>query len=585
MLVSRGTLRVSALGAVLSALSCAPATPSAARAPAPEPSSAPLVSETPPLLPPPTVRVKILGFNDFHGHLSTELHDGRPLGGAAVLAAYLRETAKTAPERTFIVHAGDFVGASPPNSGLLQDEPAVGFLNALTDERCTDERRERECPVIGTLGNHEFDEGKAELLRLLRGGNSVTGPFLEDPWRGARYDVICANVIDDATHAPLFRPYALRQVDGVPIAFIGAALRSAPSILSPSAAEGLTFTDEADAVNAVVRELAPRGVHAFVVQIHQGDVQPRYEGPTLPSAPPPAGALDEIVSRLDDDVDLVVSGHTHRFTNARIPTHGGKEVLVVQALAYGVAYDDVDLLLDRESGDVIASTATIVPAFADEGPGREPDPSVAALVARADARVAPVVHDVVGTAAAAVTRDATPAGESALGDLVAEAARAAVRADFGLTNAGGLRADLPAGKVTRGDLLAAQPFANRVVAVTLSGVEFTALLEQQWGAGQPSEGRMLQIAGFGYTWDSHAPAGHRIVEVHDAKHRRLDAKKRYRVAVSSFLADGGDGFSVLGARRAEHATGDPSDADAIATFVKALPQPFVVKTDGRIERR
>jgi 5'-nucleotidase len=559
----------------------------------PAPRTVPYEAATPeapaasaPVLPSPSVRVKILGFNDFHGHLATTTHDGRPLGGAAVLAAYLRKTAALAPERTFILHAGDFVGASPPDSGLLQDEPSVAFLNALTDARCTDERRERECPVIGTLGNHEFDEGKQELLRLLRGGNSVKGPFLEDPWRGARYDMICANVRDAATHAPLLRPYALRQVDGVPLAFIGAVLRGTPRILSPEASAGLEFTDEAEAINAVVRELAPRGVHAFVVQIHQGDEQSRYEGPTLQGAPPPAGALDEIVRRLDDDVDLVVSGHTHEFTNARLPTKTGKPVLVVQALAYGVAYDDIDLLLERKSGDVSASTANIVPAFADEGTGREPDPAVADIVARADARVAPFVREVVTTSAAEITKEPTPAGESALGDLVAEAARAAVHADFGVTNQGGLRARLPAGKVTRGDVLTAQPFGNRVLTVTLSGAQLTALLEQQWGAGQPSEGRILQIAGFGYTWDPERAPGSRVVEVHDSKHRRLEPKRSYRVAMSSFIAEGGDGFTLLKALTPEHAQGgDPNDADALVAFLKSRPAPLVVKTDGRIAKR
>jgi len=584
MLARFGAARSRLLGLLLSGCASAPATPSAP--PKPAQAGAPADATSVPAAPSPTVRVKILGLNDFHGHLTTELHDGRPLGGAAVLAAYLRGTAKIAPERTFIVHAGDFVGASPPNAGLLQDEPAVAFLNALTDDRCTDARRANECPVIGTLGNHEFDEGKQELLRLVRGGNHVKGPFLENPWRGARYDMICANVLDAATGAPLLRPYALRQVDGVAIAFIGAVLRDTPRILSPEAARGLTFTDEADAINAVVRELAPRGVHAFVVQIHQGDEQPRYEGPTLPGAAPPAGALDAIVSRLDDDVDLVVSGHAHHFTNARIPTQNGKQVLVVQALAYGVAFDDVDLLLERRSGDVIGSTATIVPAFADVGTGREPDASVAELVARADARVAPFVREIVTTSAAEVTRTPTPAGESALGDLVADAARAAVRADFGLTNQGGLRASLPAGTVTRGDVLTAQPFGNRVLAVTLSGAALTALLEQQWGAGQPPEGRILQISGFGYTWDARAAIGSRIVEVHDAKRRRLEPKRSYRVAMSSFIAEGGDGFTLARALAPEHAAGgDPNDADALTAFLKSLPQPFVAKTDGRIVKR
>jgi 5'-nucleotidase len=252
-----------------------------------------------------------------------------------------------------------------------------------------------------------------------------------------------------------------------------------------------------------------------------------------------------------------------------------------------MAYDDVDLVLDRKSGDVVTSTASIVSTFGDEGLGLKPDPAVAAIVAQADARVAPLVSTVVAEAAAEVTRDATPAGESALGDLVADAARAAVQADFAVTNAGGLRTNLGPGKVTRADLLTVMPFGNHILIVTLTGAELTALLEEQWGGAQPPEGRILQIAGFGYTWDSHAAAGKpRIVEVHDDKHRRLEPKQSYRVAVSTFLTEGGDGFASLALHTAVHtAGGDPLDADALGAKLKSLPQPFTWKTDGRIVKR
>lgn len=531
------------------------------------------------------MRVKLLAFNDFHGQLAPKTVDGRPAGGAAVLASYLKAAARGFEDRVFLLHAGDFVGASPPSSALLQDEPSVSFLNLLAGTHCAPERpASTSCNVIGTLGNHEFDRGKDELLRRLRGGNHVAGPFLENPWRGARYDTVSSNVVEDATGKTLFSPYALRRVDGIPIAFIGATLRETPTIVLPTGVRGLTFVDEAEAVNREVTELRARGVHAFVVQIHQGDEQPSYAGPTDAKAPPPAGALDAIVAELDDDVDVVVSGHTHRFTNAFVANKHGKRMLVTQALSAGTAYADIDLTLDPATGDVATLTASIVPTWADAGPGLRPDPVVARLVKSAEERVLPLVSRVINEARATISRAPTGAGESALGDLVAESQRVAAGSDFAVMNPGGIRADLDAGPVTWGELFTVEPFGNSVVSVTLTGDDLYTLLNEQWGPGQPEGGRVLQIAGFGYTWDAAVPpGGARVVEVHDAAGRALDRRASYRVAANSFLTAGGDGFTVL--EKGTNPVGGPNDLDALVAYVTGLPRPFAATTDGRIQRR
>jgi len=153
-------------------------------------------------------RVQILSINDFHGRLSTGLTvAGRPVGGAAVLASYLRAEEAAFLGDSFVVHAGDHVGASPPDSALLQDEPAIDVINLLACRGCRAPRAYQPfCNVIGTLGNHEFDEGVGEPKRLLHGGNHPRGPFLESPWQGARYDTISANVVDEATGEPLLAP-------------------------------------------------------------------------------------------------------------------------------------------------------------------------------------------------------------------------------------------------------------------------------------------------------------------------------------------------------------------------------------------
>jgi 5'-nucleotidase len=184
----------------------------------------------------PLVRIKLLDINDFHGQLSSgRLVAGRPVGSAAVLAAYLKTAAANARDGAILVHAGDHVGASPPASALLQDEPSITFLNQLANEHCRFVNVSRGpwnlsylqpgCNVVGTLGNHEFDEGVSELIRLIDGGNHPKGPFLERRWRGARFPYVSANVVDAGDGQPILAPFSIRLVKGVPIGFIGAVLR------------------------------------------------------------------------------------------------------------------------------------------------------------------------------------------------------------------------------------------------------------------------------------------------------------------------------------------------------------------------
>ncbi|HET6339560.1 MAG TPA: bifunctional metallophosphatase/5'-nucleotidase [Polyangiales bacterium] len=527
--------------------------------------------------------VKILGWNDFHGQLSPKTVSMRPAGGAAVMASYLRAAAAKS-EYTFLVHAGDHVGASPPNSALLQDEPSISYLNLLANEACGARERSSRCNLVGTLGNHEFDEGKDELLRLIDGGNHASGPYLEDLWDGAHFPYVSANVIDADSGETLLPPYKIVRVPSVPIAFIGAVLKNTPTIVTPTGVAGLTFLDEADAINSYIPELHAQGVHTIIVLIHQGLTQTSYTGPTDAAQAAPSGELLDVISRLDDDIDVIVSGHTHQFTNAILENANGVPMLVTQAFSASTAYAEIDLVLDTQTNDVVTKTASVVTTWGDEGPGLTPDENVAALVARADESVAPRVNRIVGQAASDITRTQNTAGESALGNLIADSQRASVGAQFGVMNPGGIRADLPAGEVTWGELFAIQPFGNTVVTLILTGQQLYDLLNQQWGGMQPAGGRLLQISGFGYTWDSTVPeGGARVVEVHAIDGMPIALDEGYVVAANNFIAAGGDNFTVLTA--ATNQVGGPVDMDALVAYLGTLAQPFDVAVEGRIAMR
>ncbi|MDY6945560.1 MAG: metallophosphoesterase, partial [Pseudomonadota bacterium] len=381
----------------------------------------------------PVVRIKLLGINDFHGQLSPRAVGARPAGGAAVLASYLRVASESAKDGAIIVHAGDHVGASPPNSALLQDEPAISVLNELANKSCLPVRLFRKlpyeiqaysqprCNIVGTFGNHEFDEGIGEALRLVYGGTHQAGPFLDKRWQGAQFPYITSNVIETSTGRPVLPPYTVKLIDGVRIGFIGAVLKQTPSIVTPTGVAGLKFIDEADAINASVKQLERHGVKTIIVTIHQGTGQTSYTGPTDPDVAPPTGPIADIVKRLDSEVDVVISGHAHGFTNALVPNAKGKQILLTQAFSASTAYGDIDLAISRKSSDVVEKSAAIVTTWGDEGPGLVPDAKVAEIVAQADERVAPLVNRLVGTVTSALTRTENSAGESSLGNLIADA--------------------------------------------------------------------------------------------------------------------------------------------------------------------
>jgi 5'-nucleotidase len=568
----------------------APAVPAPATNPWPPPTAS--VNWSKPQAPSgPTVHLRLLAFNDFHGNLeSPAVSSARPLGGAAALAAYIKALERADPGSTLIVHAGDQLGASPPITGMLHNEPAIEFLNLLANQHCGYGSAMRffdaahwqhdanRCNVVGTLGNHEFDAGPDEIRRLLGGGNAPGGPFLEDPYRGSQVPYVCANVLDRRTGKLLLPPYAVVKLGGIPVGVIGAVLRDTPTIVPAWAVADLQFLDEADAINQAALELKRHGVHVLIVLIHQGLVPQlgaggyEWHGPLL-----------DILARLDPDIDVVVSGHTHNFTNALLPGRGSAPILVTQAYSYGVALAQIDLRVDPATRAVVGKSALIIPTWADAPPGLPGDPAARRLTAAAQKLVAASVSRVVGTLALPMTRALTEAGESTLGDLVADAQRAATHADIALMNPGGLRSDLRAGPVTFGDVLTLHPFANRLITLDMTGAQLLAVLEQQWPPEPNALPRILKTSGLYYSWDPARPAGAHIVEACDAAFQALDPPRHYRVTVNDFLANGGDEFTLL--RQLGPGETGPLDREALEQYLQngsaatGTARPRLVRAD------
>lgn len=530
-----------------------------------------------------TLKVKLIAFNDFHGYIKPgEGSSSNP--GVARFSTRIKQL-KAANPLHAVVSAGDMIGASPLTSALFKDEPTIEAMNRIGID-------------FNAVGNHEFDEGKDELLRMQQGGNHPTDEFsglglaadkrTDGQFAGARFNFLAANVKESATGNTLLPAYGVKDFLGNKVAFIGMTLEGTPTIVSPSGVAGLEFGDEAETVNALIPHLKQQGIESIVVLVHEGGLAAGgINGCTGVS-----GAIVDIVSRLDPAVDLVVTGHTHQAYNCQIANSAGTAVRVTSGGQYARNLTDIDLVIDTRSKDVVSVSATNL--VTGTGSATAEDPALTELVAHYDRLAAVPKARVIGQITAPISRTANAAGESALGDVIADAQLDATDdADTGmavvaLMNPGGIRADLPfnapSGEVTYGDAFTVQPFGNSLVTMTLTGAQIKAVLETQFAncLGQTTFDRILQVSrGFSYSWSASAPCGQKVGQM-AIDGVAVDLAASYRVTVNSFLADGGDAFATL--KSGTQRLGGAVDTDAFEAYLQRNPAGVAPGPMNRITR-
>lgn len=512
-------------------------------------------------------QVTIFSINDFHGNLQSEQpvpyqytqnYNGKVVNGAAggyaYLAAKLKER-RAAVGASILVGAGDLMGASPMGSALLKDEPVVEALNRIDLS-------------VTAVGNHEFDSGTADLMRRIQGGCPQTGCAFSD-FSGARYAYLGANVIDKTTRQAWLPPYVIRQVGNLKIGFIGAVTADVPNLVAGDAVKQLEFEDEAKAINRYVPELQKQGVDAIVVLIHEGanfkgsENDPTYRCEGL------QGPIIGIANRIDPAVSLIVSGHSHQGYTCKI---GGK--LVVQGRSYGAFLTESTLSIDKASRRVVKAEA--VNHLIDQQQ-IVPDAAAQKLVAEvsrltASMRSRPVIS--LNKPLQRFSQDKV--FDSTLGNLIADAqlhhAQHIGQADIAFMNSGGIRNDLPSGvntspvQVNFGDLYAVQPFGNGVIRLKMTGEQIRQVLQQQWQNRPAGDVKKLFVSdGFSYEWHKKAVVAEQIqnLRLHG---ELLSNEKIYTVIVNSFLADGGDGFTVF--RQASERALIGRDLDAMESYIR-----------------
>jgi 5'-nucleotidase len=547
-----------------------------------------------------TTDVQILALNDFHGNLEPPTGSGGRIGaltnnqcvaptcylagGVEYLATHVRKLEESNPNSVF-VSAGDLIGATPLISALFHDEPTIEAFNLMGLD-------------FNGVGNHEFDEGVDELLRMQNGGcHPIDGCQDGDSFEGADFQFLAANVKYKSDGRTIFPPYAIKHFAGIKVAFVGMTLEGTPAIVSPSGISHVEFLDEADSVNALVPFLKRQNVETIVVLLHEGGQTTNSNGvgsvPAINECNTLSGPLPAIVDHMDDEIDVVVTGHTNWAVNCVVD---GK--ILTGAAHQGRLVTDIDLTISRATKDVVSAKVNNqivtrdVPLASD----------LSTLVKKYKDLSAPFANRVIGRITADITRAANVAGESALGDVIADSQLAATTpanlggAVMAFMNPGGIRTDLlfnqvsggeQPGQVTYGEAFNVQPFGNSLVTMTLTGAQIDTLLEQQWFLNTQTNTvttNILQVsAGFTYAYSPAAPIGSRIdpssIKLNGST---LGSSTPYRVTVNSFLADGGDNFFVL--RDGTERLGGDVDLDAVEKYFTANPGGVAPGPQNRITR-
>jgi 5'-nucleotidase len=526
-----------------------------------------------------------------------------PAGGIAYLAAHMKALRATNPN-TITVGAGDMIGASPLVSALFHDEPAIEALNSMGLD------------VTG-VGNHEFDEGVDELLRM-RYGNQLGGDGCHPvdgcqdgtPFGGSIFEYLAANVFYRGTNQTILPPYEVHKVHNTKIAFIGLTFEGTPTVVTPSAVEGLEFRPEIPTVNALVDRLRhTQGVKAFVVLLHQGGAQSPPAPPASPATQPSGDEytdvnrcvnfngpeMQQIAAGLDPRVSVIVSAHTHQPYICRM---SGK--LVTSAASFGRLITDIDLTIDDRSKAVTAAKATNRIVTQDV----TRDPAAQAILDKYTALSAPLANRVIGRITADIrsARD-TPSGQNAageqpMGDVIADAMlEATTPTDFGgavaaFMNSGGVRGGLlynqisggeQPGEVTYGEAFTVQPFGNTLVVKTCTGQQIYDVLNQQFNNPAAGSNRiMLPSAKVRYQWTT--VGGPHVVDgsvSFDGGATAISKAASYRVVVNNFMADGGDNYTVF--RSCTAPLGGEVDLDAFARYLQAH-SPVAPPTLNRIAK-
>lgn len=528
------------------------------------------------------VDVQVLQFSDFHGHLEPmvlEDDDDNVLGtygGAAYLAGLIDELSADFRGTTLTVSSGDSIGGSTFASGLFHDEGTIEVLNAIG-------------LAASAVGNHEFDEGVTELMRIVEGGNHpVDGGYQEEPYAGTDFPYLAANVVWKDSGEPILPAYSVTEVEGIKLGFIGVVTDETPFLVSPSGIEDVTFLDEAETINRYAAELQSQGVEAIVALVHEGGYDEGAYADVITKEDVNAGCealtgpVLDINAETDAAVDVILTGHTHNGFACELPDPEGVDRPVAGPGDWGRVLSDTTVSLDRKTGDVFRNR-THVENHVVDADAITPNAEVQAIVAKWIAMADVLAQEVIGSAAEPITGDASGNRgiETPMADLVADSILWGTQdagAQIALMNVGGVRASLDAGDITYEEAYNVAPFGNLLNTVTLTGAQLEAVLNQQYN---PDRSRVMLALGVseGFTYEWSTATNSVVPGSMELNGVAISPTESYRVGTLSFLAEGGDGFTAF--TEGTDLTGGPEDLANLVAYIKAT-SPLTAPED-RVE--
>jgi len=517
--------------------------------------------------------LQILSFNDFHGNLESPLgSDARmsktedplqhDLGGSEYLSTTLSILRKKALY-SITASAGDLIGAAPMISGMFHDEPTVEAMEALRLD-------------VSSVGNHEFDEGLTELLRMQKGGcHPVDGCyFANQPYDGANFPWLAANVQYKATHKEVLPPTWIKRIAGIDIGFIGMTLSGTPTLVPQDGIKDLRFENEVKAAERAVKNLHKKKVRAIVLLIHEGGAQTgSYNGCEGISGP-----IFELAKKMPAEIDHIISGHTHRAYVCKIPDPNGHPRYVTSASAFGRAVTETWLTINPKTRDVIRDQTTSSNVMVVRTVDR--DPALTAVIDKWTPLYQGKANEEVGVITADISGSPGRDAPSSLANLVADSMLAATtkspyNAEMAFINQGGIRANLtwipasgayPAGRISYADIYKVLPFGNTIVTLTLTGDQIHEALEQQYDPDRSRTQLILGVSkGVAFDYFSSATRGARIKNL-TLNGLPIEKTRNYQVTVGDFLAAGGDSFTAF--KKGLKPLGGGTDLDVLSSYMK-----------------
>jgi 5'-nucleotidase len=536
------------------------------------------------------IDLQLLAFNDYHGHLEADgngaVGDVSDAGGGEYLAAKLAEL-RNGNRYSMTVAAGDLIGGSPAFSGLFHDEPSVESLNAMGLD-------------LSSVGNHEFDEGVTELLRMQLGGCHPDDGcyFDDDPYGGADFRWLAANTVNEDTGKTPLPTYAIRRIQNVKVAFIGMTLEATSTLVAAEGIQGWDFLDEVETANALVPILRRKGVKAIVVLLHEGGSQNPPPG-EVDSCENISGPIVAINDALSPEIDVLITGHTHLPYNCLLPDAAGNDRIVTSAYSYGRVVSEFNLVLDKRTKDFRRDLGSATNHVVNQAE-LLPDPAVTAVIDKWQPLFDESGNIPVGTISADITRGGDPTGsdrgvESSAGNLVADAqawSTSATGVDVAFMNPGGVRSDLTYaasgdegdGVVTYGEAFTFQPFGNTILTFPMSGAQVVSVLEEQCQPAGSSRPFLHLGVSDGFTYDLSTTIANgecTAITVSNimVNGDPLDTAATYMVTANSFLADGGDNFTTFAEIDPGSRIDGGNDLEALSNYLAAFSPVEPPSTD------